>query len=76
LTKALILVSPDYVKDFILFSFSSEHTIVGVLFHKNEHNFKRPIAYYNRMLIDSPLKYDIMEKQACALVKSLKESII
>jgi hypothetical protein len=34
---------------------------------------KRPIAYYNKTLRDSPLKYDIMEKQEYTLVKSLKE---
>jgi hypothetical protein len=73
LTKAPVLASPDYAKDFILFSFASEHTIVGVLLQRDEHNFERPIAYYNRTLRDSPLKYDIMEKQAYALVKSLKE---
>jgi hypothetical protein len=31
LIKALVLASPDYAKDFILFSFASEHTIVRVL---------------------------------------------
>jgi hypothetical protein len=39
LTKAPVLVSPNYAKDFILFSFTSEHTIVGVLLQKDEHNF-------------------------------------
>jgi len=72
LTKAPVLVSLDYAKDFILFSFSLEHTIVGVFLQKDEDNFERPIAYYNRTLRDSPLKYDIMEKQAYALIKSLK----
>jgi hypothetical protein len=73
LTKAPVLASPNFAKDFILFSFASEHTIVGVLLQKDEQNFERPIAYYNRTLRDSPLKYDIMEKQAYALVKALKE---
>jgi hypothetical protein len=31
LTKAPMLASPYFTKDFILFSFASEHTIVGVL---------------------------------------------
>jgi hypothetical protein len=31
LTKAPVLASPYFAKDFILFSFASEHTIVGVL---------------------------------------------
>jgi hypothetical protein len=31
LTKAPVLTCPDYAKDFILFFFALEHTIVGVL---------------------------------------------
>jgi len=31
LTKAPVLASPNFEKDFILFSFASEHTIAGVL---------------------------------------------
>jgi hypothetical protein len=73
LTKADVLASPDFTKDFILFSFTSEHTIVGVLLQKDDQNFEKPIAYFNMKLRDSPLRYDIMEKQAYALVKSLKE---
>jgi hypothetical protein len=34
LTKARVLVSPNFEKDFILFSFSIEHTIVGFLLQK------------------------------------------
>jgi hypothetical protein len=36
LTKSPILSRSDYAKDFILFSFSLEHTIAGVLLQKNE----------------------------------------
>jgi hypothetical protein len=72
LTKEQILTSPDYANDFILFTFASEHTIARVLLQKNEQNFERPIAYYNKTVRDSPLKYEIMEKQAYALVKALK----
>jgi hypothetical protein len=62
LTKAPVLANPNFEKDFILFSFSLEHTIVGVLLQKNEQNFEKPIAYCINTLRDSPLKYDIMEK--------------
>jgi hypothetical protein len=31
LTKALVLANPDFTKDFILFSFTSEHTIGDML---------------------------------------------
>jgi hypothetical protein len=73
LTKAPMLANPDFTKEFILFSFASEHTIPGVLLQKDDQNFEKPIAYFSRTLRDSPLRYDIMEKQAYTLVKSLKE---
>jgi hypothetical protein len=73
LTKSLVLANPNFMKEFILFLFSSEHTIVGVLLQKDDQNFEKPIAYFIRTLRDSPLRYDIMEKQAYALVKALKE---
>ena len=31
ISKSLVLVSPDYSKDFQIFSFTSEYTIAGVL---------------------------------------------
>jgi hypothetical protein len=70
-----MLSSPNFEKYFIFFSFSSMHTIVGVLLQKDEKNFEKRISYYSRTLRDSPLKYDIMEKKAYALVKALKEFI-
>ena len=36
LTKALVLVSPNFTKECMIFSFSSEHTIARVLLQKNE----------------------------------------
>jgi hypothetical protein len=68
-----VLANQNFMKDFILFSFTLEHTITGVLLQKYDQNFDKPIAYFNRTLRDSPLRYDIMEKQAYALVKALKE---
>lgn len=73
LTKAPVLASPNFEKYFILFSFASEHTIASVLLQKDDQNFEKPIAYYSKKFWYAPLKYDIMEKQAYALVKALKE---
>jgi len=72
LTKSPMLANLDFTKEFILFSFTSEHTIVGVLLQKDEHNFEKHIAYFTKTLRDSPLRYDIMEKQVYALVNFLK----
>jgi hypothetical protein len=62
LTKSLVLISLDFAKDFIVFSFSSEHTIARVLMWKNDQNQEQPIAFFSRSLRDSTLKYNIMEK--------------
>jgi hypothetical protein len=35
LTQALVLISPNFNKDFQIYSFSLEHTIVGILLQKN-----------------------------------------
>ena len=73
LTKTLVLISPDFQKDFIIFSFASEHTIATVLLQKNDQGYEKPIAFFSKSLRDSTLKYNIMEKQALALVKAIKD---
>ena len=66
-----VFISPDYSKEFHIFSFAWEDTIVSVLLQNNEGK-EQPIAFMSRALQNSELKYTTMEKQAYALVKSLK----
>ena len=73
LTQAPVLISPDFTKEFLIFSFASEHTVVVVLLQKNPEGQEQPIAFFSKALRDAPLKYNIMEKQAYALVKALKD---
>jgi hypothetical protein len=67
-----VLASPDYTKEFLIFSFAFEHIIVVVLLQTNEEGFEQPISFFSKILRDSKLKYHILEKQAYAMVKSLK----
>jgi hypothetical protein len=60
--EAPVLASLDYLKGFLIFSFSSEHTIAAVLLQKNEEGFKQPIMFFSKSLRDIELKYDIIEK--------------
>jgi len=69
---APVLKSPDFSKPFQLFSFASFHTIVACLLQKNDDGFEQPIAFFSMSLQASELKYDIMEKQAYALVRVVK----
>jgi hypothetical protein len=73
ISEAPILASPNYLKDFLIFSFTSEHTVAVVLLQKNEEGFEQQIACFNKSLRDTELRYDIMEKQAYAMVKALKD---
>ena len=49
--EALVLVSPDFSKYFLVFSYASEHQ-----------NVELPIAFFSKVMRDGGLKYDIMEK--------------
>jgi hypothetical protein len=70
--EAQVLVSPDYTKELLIFSFASEYTIATVLLQKNEEGFEQPIAFFSKSLRDAELRYDILEKHAYAMVKALK----
>jgi hypothetical protein len=43
-----------------------------VLLQKDDEGFECPIAFFRKSLRDAELKYDIIEKQAYAMVKALK----
>lgn len=72
LTHASMLISPKFTKYFLIFSFSSQNTIVAILLQKNNEGHAQPIAFFSKVLIDVALKYNIMEKQVFSLVKSIK----
>jgi hypothetical protein len=73
LTEAHVLINPDYSKEFLMFSFTSFDTLAIVFLQKNTEGLEHPISFFNRTLRDAEMRYDIMEKQAYALVKSLKD---
>ena len=73
LTRTLVLTSPKFDRDFILFLFASEHTIAVVLLQKDDQGCEKPISFFSKALRDAPLNYKIMEKQAFALVKAIKD---
>ena len=70
--EAPTLISPDYNKEFCIFSFASEDTIAVVLLQQDEEGSKHPVAFFSKNFRDAELRYDIIEKRAYALIKSLK----
>lgn len=59
LSSAPVLFSRDYTRDFILFSFASEHTMAAVLLQKRD-DHERPIAFFSRAIRDASFKYNII----------------
>jgi len=56
---ALVLIIPYFTKYFVIFSFTSKDTIVGVLFQKNEKGDEKPISFMRKVLGDADLNYTI-----------------
>jgi hypothetical protein len=48
LTEAPVLISPDYSKDFLIFSFASFDTVVVVLLQKNVEGLEQPISFFSQ----------------------------
>ena len=55
LTKTPALISLDFSKEFYIFSFASEHTIVFILLQKNPQGQEQPIAFFSKALRDATL---------------------
>jgi hypothetical protein len=48
LTETPVLISPDYSKDFLIFSFASFDTVATILLQKNAEGPEQPISFFNR----------------------------
>ena len=67
-----VLISLDFDKEFYIFSFASKDTIATVLLQRNVDDQEKPVAFFSKVLRDAEVKYEPLEKQAYALIKSLK----
>ena len=70
--EAPTLISLDYTKSFYIFSFASYDIVATVPLQNYNEGLDHPIALFNKTLRDVELKYDPIENQAYALIKSLK----
>lgn len=70
--EAPTLISPNYTKEFYIFFFASYDTIVVVLLQKNDEGIEHLVVFFRKTPRDAKLRYDLIEKQAYALIKSLK----
>ena len=60
ISEAPVLVSPDFEKDILVFSYVSEHAVAAVLLQKNDQGEEHPIVFFSKILRDGEFKYDIL----------------
>lgn len=60
--EAPTFISPDYSKEFHIFSFASGDTLAAVLLQKDDEGSEHLVAFFSKTLKDVELRYDIIEK--------------
>eukprot|EP00253_Pinus_taeda_P024330 PITA_24330 len=70
--EAPTLSNLDYNKEFHIFSVASNDSLVAVLLQADEEGSEHPVEFFSKTLRDVELRYDVTEKQAYSLIKSLK----
>ena len=72
-THAPSLKSPDFDKDFILYTFASDDSLAVVLTQKEEGGDEFPISFMSTGLQGDELNYPAIDKQAYAVFKAVKQ---
>jgi hypothetical protein len=70
--QAPTLMSVDYTKGFILYTFASDTSYATVLTQKNEEGEEFRVAFMSLGLLKAKLKYPKVDKHAFALFKVVK----
>ena len=72
IAEALALMSPDFNKDFILYTFSTEFSNVAILTQKHHDDAEIPISFMISTFKGDELNYSHIDKHAYAVYKSVK----
>jgi hypothetical protein len=65
-------MSPDFSKDFTLYTFASDCSYAAVLTQKNSENNEVPIAFMSSAFKGVELNYPAVDRQAYAVFKAVK----
>eukprot|EP00253_Pinus_taeda_P025118 PITA_25118 len=72
IAKAPALVSPNFGKEFFLYTFASDVSYATILTQKNNEGHDVPISYRSSNLQGEKLNYPDMEKQGFVVFKAIK----
>ena len=73
IANAPTLSYPNFSKDFHLYCYAFENILVSMLTQPEKDNVETPIAFMSIPLKKHELKYSLIEKNAYALVKAVKQ---
>ena len=57
ISYALVLVKPNFEKDFIIYTNATEEAIYAILLQCDDQNNEKPVAYMSQILSDDEIKY-------------------
>lgn len=72
ISQASTLMSPDFTKDFILYTFSTKNSYAVVLTQENDEGFEVPISFLSSTFKNAELNYSDIDKQAFVVFKAVK----
>ena len=67
-----MLKAPDFNNSFSLYWDASDVGIGAVLIQSDQYDVEHPVSFYSRKLISTQKNYSTVEKEALALILSLK----
>jgi hypothetical protein len=73
IANAPSLQSPDFSKDFLLYTFTSDHSLAAVLTQKDEQGDEYPVTFMSTGLQGVELNYPLVDKQAFVVHKAIKQ---
>ena len=62
ISRAPVLRSPDFNRDFFLYTFTSDQSLVAVLTQKNDDNNEAPVSFMSTDLQGAELNHPTIEK--------------
>ena len=66
------LMSPDFLKEFLLYTFATDTSYVAMLTQDNQDGDEVPISFMSAGLDEAQLKYSKVDKKAYVIFKAVK----
>jgi hypothetical protein len=73
ISSTLVLVKPDFEKDFIIYTNSTKEAVFAILLQCDDQKNEKHVAYMSQSLSDEEFKYSYIEKHVFDLFKVVEK---